>query len=299
LNESFSDVAGTMVEFYREGEGADFLLGEDITTGAEPLRTMCEPSKDAAFWQEHRAYWVKVFKAQGHTEAEVDEWLKHQVSIDDASGYTDDLNVHYTSGPPNRAFCVAVGRAKAHGVSTVDAVHRVGTAWYAANAGFWTSTSTYEEACRGIVDASLALGFSDEDVIEIAQSWADVGVTCGGDPLGNGLGGVCDNDGSCEVTDGENCVTCEDCGGCGECGPFQLAKCRLGMGDCSTCGGDGAVGCGDGVCSHDETDANCGVDCGCEAKDVCGSLAPFGCWCDDTCGAPNHPCCDDIDVCSP
>jgi len=48
----------------------------------------------------------------------------------------------------------------------------------------------------------------------------------------------------------------------------------------------------------DETDANCGIDCGCAVEDTCGWLAPFGCWCDAGCGAPDHKCCADIDVCS-
>jgi Zn-dependent metalloprotease len=268
LNESFSDIAGTMVEFYREGEGGDFLIGEDVTRGPEPLRTMCDQS--------------------------VDGW-----SIVDAGKYTDGMDPHQTSGVGNKAFCLAAGRAKAHGLTTVEAVRHVGLAWYAGNAGYWPSTSTFEEACRGILDASIALGFSDEDVIELAQSWADVGVTCGLDPSGGGGLGVCNNDGSCQVDEGETCAACEDCGGCEECGPFQLAKCRLGMGDCSACGGDGAAGCGDGVCSFDETDQSCGIDCGCEAKDVCGSVAPFGCGCDSFCGSPQYPCCDDIDVCGP
>ena len=295
LNESFSDIAGTMVEFYREGDRADFLLGEDITTGVEPMRNMCDPAKDAAFWQEHEDYWWSVLMSR-MTRQQFEEWLADKVSIDHAGKYTDELNVHFSSGVPNRAYCLAVGRAKARGATTVEAVRRVGIAWYAANAGFWTSTSTYDEACRGIVDAGLALGFSEEDLMEIAQSWADVGVTtCGGDPAAGGYGRVCNNDGACDSLEGETCVGCEDCGTCDECGPFQLAKCRMGIGDCSACGGESVVGCGDDVCSVDETDANCGVDCGCAARDVCGSVAPFGCWCDAACGAR---CCADIDVCN-
>jgi vibriolysin len=294
LNESFSDIAGTMVEFYRLGEGADFVVGEDITAGAEPMRNMCEPSKDAAFWLEHRDYWLSIVK----DEKAVDEWLKGQVSIDHAGKYTDDLDVHLTSGVPNRAYCLAVGRAKAGGATTVEAVRRIGILWYAANAGYWTSTSTYAEACRGIVDAGLSLGFSDEALLEIAQSWADVGVTCAGDPAAGGTGRVCDNDGACELLAGETCVGCEDCGTCDECGPFQLAKCRMGLADCSACGGDGVVGCGDGVCSVDETPDNCGIDCGCAARDVCESLAPFGCWCDAACDPAVDYCCPDLDVCS-
>ena len=138
LNESFSDIAGTMVEFYREGERADFLIAEDIMVGDQPLRYMCEPSMDGGSIDDGQQYWE-----QGG----------------------DAIDPHYSSGVGNRAFCLAVGRAKARGASTVDAVHRVGMAWYAANAGFWTSTTSFEEACEGIVDASRALGFASDEVI--------------------------------------------------------------------------------------------------------------------------------------
>jgi pseudolysin/vibriolysin len=269
LNESFSDIAGTMVEFYREGERADFLIAEDIMTGDQPLRFMCEPSMDGGSIDDGQQYWEK-------------------------GG--DAIDPHYSSGVGNRAFCLAVGRAKARGASTVEAVKHVGLAWYAANAGFWTSTATFEEACEGIVDASRTLGFASDEVTELAQSWVDVGVRCSGQHMGD-IGGTCDDDGVCDARDGETCASCGDCGGCEECGPFQLAKCRLGMGDCSACGGDTAAGCGDGVCSVDENDGNCGVDCGCAAQDTCGWVAPIGCWCDAGC-AQNNDCCADIDVCS-
>ncbi len=288
LNESFSDVAGTMVEFYREGERADFLVGEDITTGAEPLRTMCEPARDAAFWQEHKDYWI----SQGVTEEQLEDF----VSIDHASKFEPGMNPHWTSGPPNKAFCLTVGRLKAETAgTTTDAVHRAGQAWYAANAGYWTSASTYDEACQGIVDAGRALGFSDQELTEIAQSWADVGVTCdAGTGGGGGGGGACDGDGTCDVTDGETCGSCGDCGACpATCGPFQMAKCAQGIGDCSACG---AVGCGDGVCAEGEDDVSCAQDCGCTAADSCGSVAPWGCWCDAGCG-DSGDCCADVAVC--
>ncbi len=285
LNESFSDVAGTMVEFYREGEGADFLMGEDITTGVEPLRTMCDPPADAAFWQEHKDYWISL----GLTEEQLEDF----VSIDHASKFAAGMDPHWSSGPPNKAFCLAVGRSKARGGTAVDAVHRLGAAWYAANAGYWTSASTYDEACQGIVDAGRSLGYSDEELTEIAQSWADVGVTCDATSGGSG-GGVCDGDGSCDAADGETCGSCGDCGACPlACGPFQLAKCAQGIGDCSACG---AVGCGDGVCAEGEDDASCAEDCGC-AADSCGDVAPWGCWCDAGCAASGDCCADVEEAC--
>lgn len=67
-----------------------------------------------------------------------------------------------------------------------------------------------------------------------------------------------------------------------------------------TCGGGSTrppgPTCGDGQCSEGETDASCGQDCGCAAADACGSLAPFGCYCDATC-AESGDCCADVGVC--
>lgn len=66
--------------------------------------------------------------------------------------------------------------------------------------------------------------------------------------------------------------------------------------------GEGPVataGCGDGICSADETDENCAADCGCSASaDLCGSFtpAPIGCWCDADCASVGD-CCADVGVC--
>ncbi|HEU5057839.1 MAG TPA: M64 family metallopeptidase, partial [Kofleriaceae bacterium] len=55
-------------------------------------------------------------------------------------------------------------------------------------------------------------------------------------------------------------------------------------------GGDGELGCGNGTCDGDETDATCPGDCGCAAAS-CG-VAPYGCYCDQSCRL-NGDCCAD------
>jgi hypothetical protein len=57
----------------------------------------------------------------------------------------------------------------------------------------------------------------------------------------------------------------------------------------------GTGGCGDGVCSGDETDSSCPADCGCAAVE-CSGVSPFGCYCDATCAATGD-CCADADIC--
>ncbi|HEU5058504.1 MAG TPA: M4 family metallopeptidase, partial [Kofleriaceae bacterium] len=269
LNESFSDIAGTMAEYYREGEASDLDIGEDIYIAADGMhRSMCMPAS----------------KGQ----------------LDHLSQFKAGTGVHTSSGIGNRAFCLTIGRFKARmDSSTTDAVRRAGLAWYAANAAFWTSNSDFKQACQGVVDGARSLGYSKEELTEIAQSWADVGAECSADGAGSGGGGggggshdACDDDDTCEPADGETCSSCAaDCDACSaDCGRFAQAKCELGIGDCSQC--ESAGGCGDGVCAADEDDASCGQDCGCAAPDACGSVAPYGCWCDAECGARGDCCAD-------
>jgi Zn-dependent metalloprotease len=261
LNESFSDVAGTVAEFFDEGGSADFLIGEDIMIADEPLRWMCEPANDG--------------------------W-----SADDAGDYSKGMDPHGSSGVPNRAFCLAVGRYEATGSghSVIEAVREVGHIWYTANAAYWTSGTTYQQGCRGTIDAARALGHSNEVAQALADSWADVGVDCQSAQL------VCDGDDHCDAGEGETCGSCpDDCGSCSEsCSGWKKAKCKIGIGDCSRC--DKPAGCGDGICDGDETDESCGQDCGCRALE-CEELAPFGCWCDDACEELGDCCADRGDVC--
>jgi vibriolysin len=261
LNESFSDIAGACAEHYDEGAGANLEVGEDIMIADQPLRWMCDPGMDGS-------------------------------SIGDAGDFYDGIDPHYSSGVPNRAFCLAVGRYKATagGGDTVGAVQAIGHIWYTANGSYWTSGTTYEQACRGTIDAARALGYDGEVVQALADSWADTGVNCQSDVY------VCNNNGTCDAADGETCASCgEDCGSCSEdCSFWKKAKCKIGIGDCSRC--DAEPGCGDRICDGNETDENCPQDCGCAALN-CEDLAPFGCWCDPSC-EDFGDCCDDAGTCN-
>ena len=147
LNESFSDIAGTIAEFYHEAADADWDLGGDVFRQPDgALRYMCDPPRDG--------------RSIGH--------------FDD---YEEGMDVHYSSGISNKAFCLTAGRF-AGGSATVASVRKAGQAWYEANANYWTSTSTFEQGCQGVVDAAKALDFSDEEVETITTSWAEVGVHC-------------------------------------------------------------------------------------------------------------------------
>ncbi|HEU5057746.1 MAG TPA: M4 family metallopeptidase, partial [Kofleriaceae bacterium] len=153
MNESFSDINGTITEHFSEGDDADWDVGTDVfqEVGAA-LRYMCDPTADG-------------------------------VSIDHYSDYAGQ-DVHYTSGIGNKAFCLAARRFSSGGgtdtEATTEGTRRVGEAFYEANASYWTSSSTYPESCQGTMDAAAALGFSEQEREWLTLSWQDVGVFCDG-----------------------------------------------------------------------------------------------------------------------
>ena len=153
MNESFSDIAGTVAEHYIEGDDADWDLGRDIFRGDTALRFMCDPTADGA-------------------------------SIDNYADYNGGIDVHYSSGIGNKAFCMAARRFSSGGSTDTEAnavaTRRVGEAFWEANASYWTSGSTFPESCQGVMDAAAALGFSDEEREWLNLSWQDVGVFCDG-----------------------------------------------------------------------------------------------------------------------
>jgi Zn-dependent metalloprotease len=155
LNEAFSDIAGKTTEFYFKGADATWDIGRDIFRADAALRFMCDPTQDG-------------------------------YSIDNAAAYTDFLDVHYTSGVMNKAFCRTAKRLAGSdpdaGSATPDSVLRASKAWYLANASYWTSSTTFVQACEGVLDAASALNYTTDEREAIRQSWADVGVACGVTP---------------------------------------------------------------------------------------------------------------------
>jgi pseudolysin/vibriolysin len=151
IGESFADIGGTLAEFFVEGDAADFDIGRDIMQfgAARPaLRFMCTPTADG-------------------------------VSIDHMSNYNETMDIHAASGIMNKAFCRAVRRLAA-GTTTTAAARRAGTAWFAANASYWTATTTFTQGCQGVLDAATALGYTAAERTALRDAWKDVGVFCDG-----------------------------------------------------------------------------------------------------------------------
>ena len=159
MNEAFSDIAGTIAEFYYKGNSADFDIGTEIFKQTGALRYMCNPTQDGG-------------------------------SIDNAKNYKSNLDVHYSSGVYNKSFCLAAKRLSSGsptGAATVDGVKRAGKAYYEANANYWTANATFISGCTGILDAATAMGYTTAEITNLKQSFADVGVACSA--TGGGGGG--------------------------------------------------------------------------------------------------------------
>ena len=141
INESFSDMGGEATEYYWKGSN-DFNVGTEIFKSAGALRYMCNPPQDGG-------------------------------SIDNAANYTSSMDVHYSSGVYNKAFCLL---AKTSGWGTPTAFK----VFARANALYWTGSTTYVSGACGVMTAATDLGLSTANV---SSAFSAVGVstsTCGG-----------------------------------------------------------------------------------------------------------------------
>ncbi|BBD81192.1 M4 family metallopeptidase [Aerosticca soli] len=143
MNEAFSDMAGEAVKYYDRGVN-DFLVGADMVKpatvpllGMPALRDMCTPSRDGQ-------------------------------SIDNAGAYYDGLDVHYSSGVYNRAFCTL---AKTSGWNTRKAFE----VFHDANALYWGPRETFASGACGVQRAAGDRGYG---VADVTAAFAAVGVTC-------------------------------------------------------------------------------------------------------------------------
>jgi PKD repeat protein len=143
INESFSDMAGEAAKYYMRGTN-DFMCGYDIYKQAgKALRYLCNPPLDGK-------------------------------SIDHVSQYYEGLDVHYSCGIFNKAFCLI---AQSSGWTTRMAFD----VFTRANMIYWVPSSTFVQGAEGAVDAAVDLGYPCADV---ASAFAVVGitVTCPGPP---------------------------------------------------------------------------------------------------------------------
>jgi len=156
LNESFSDVIGTSVEFFYEPAGsgaqhADYFIGEDIVSSA--LRSMANP------------------QAYGHP----DHYSKRLVG--------SKAEVHKNAGIPNHAFYLAIeggtNRTSGLRVTGVGAANRdqIEKVFYRAFVSKLTSRATFHSArVATIQSAREQYGNDSAAVRAVTEAWTAVGV---------------------------------------------------------------------------------------------------------------------------
>ncbi len=177
LNESTSDVFGTMVEFYANNasDPGDYYIGEKIVKTGTSLRRMDNPSSDGS---------------------SANCWY---------SG-VGNLDVHYSSGVGNHLFYLL---SEGTGTKTIGGLTHTGTScngttfsgigrdaaakiWYRALTTYMTSTTTYKTARDAMIRAATDLyGASSAQCAGVQTAWSAVSVpaqsaSCGTTPPPSG-----------------------------------------------------------------------------------------------------------------
>jgi Zn-dependent metalloprotease len=159
LNESFSDVFGSLVKQYSLGqsaEEADWLIGAGLLVpaiGGQALRSMSNPG--TAFDGDPQP-------------AHMDDY--HDLP-DNNDPRNDNGGVHINSGIPNRAFYLA---ATAIGGNAWEAAGQI---WYQTLTERLEPTSDFGQAANATLEAAADLfgaGGTEEQAVE--QAWKEVGV---------------------------------------------------------------------------------------------------------------------------
>lgn len=158
MNESISDMFGTIVEYHAINEGGattkfDYWIGEDIWTPSKPgdaLRYMDTPTKDGK-------------------------------SIDNAKRYYSGMDVHYSSGVANNVFFLMSegGKNSTSGqtVQTGIGVEKAAAIWYRANAFYLGPNSKWKDGKSLTIKAAGDLyGTSSQEVTTTTQAWKACGV---------------------------------------------------------------------------------------------------------------------------
>jgi len=156
LNEHFADVFGAATEFHVRGAGANWLLGEDVTTPAtagDALRDMENPDGPAVAFG-------------GQQPAHMDDFQ-------DLPAETDNGGVHINSGIPNRAFFLA---STASGMT----VEKAADIWYLALSQYLNRNSRFVDFRLGVTQAAADLfGESSTEQNAVVAALDAVGIPTG------------------------------------------------------------------------------------------------------------------------
>jgi zinc metalloprotease ZmpA len=161
LNESNSDIFGTLVEFSANNvqDPGDWLIGERI----------------------YRANWNGGIFTPNAALRYMDEPSRDGISPNCWSSSLGSLDVHYSSGPNNHMFYLLAngGASKCNG-NVVSGIGRnkAGAIWYKAIADYMTASTKYAGARAAALNAAAALyGLGSAEYDAVAAAYAAINVS--------------------------------------------------------------------------------------------------------------------------
>lgn len=139
VNEAFSDMTGKTAEYYANGAVKNWNIGEILTDGRTWLRYMDHPNQDC----------------------EPGRIPGFQCSIENVGQIPKNgrMDVHYASGLFNRFFYLMAN-------SPSWDIRKTYHLMLHANRFYWTTTSSFCQAARGVWLAAKQLNFDEETVID-------------------------------------------------------------------------------------------------------------------------------------
>lgn len=166
IDEAFSDIMGTMVEWKAAADGyttGDWQIGEDCTTpgtAGDALRYMDNPHNASNY---------------GYTaDDDPDHYTERY------TGRADNGGVHINSGIVNKMFYLLSEGGSHHLGGTMTGVGKVKAAriMYVAMADYMTSGTTMSQARTAMLSAAAALyGSGSAEYVAVGNAWTLVGVS--------------------------------------------------------------------------------------------------------------------------
>lgn len=157
LNESFSDIFGTLIEFESDPNGGDWYMGEDANLTGNGFRNMSNPNAKLHPDTYQGTYWY--------------------------SGSGDNGGVHYNSGVQNFWFyLLAQGGSGTNDNGdnfNISAIGKIKAAkiTFRNLTTYLTPTSNYAAARNGAIQAATDLyGATSNEVQQVTNAWCAVGV---------------------------------------------------------------------------------------------------------------------------
>jgi thermolysin len=176
LNEAFSDIIGTSVEFFFEPAGngrqrADYFLGEDITSEFDPARNALRSMENPGLF------------CHGGLGCDPDHYRDLFDPPGSCTPDNDRCGVHINSGIANQAYYLLVeggtNRTSGIGVAGLGAANRerAEKIFYRGFTAFLTPSASFADARRATIRAAEELyGAGSVEAAQTAAAWTAVGV---------------------------------------------------------------------------------------------------------------------------